>query len=158
LLFDNAKYLLPYTGIGSGIIRAMKSYDHITFKNNYTKEDFTVTIHRQEIRKRVESKTANERIDFVCEGINPENEGINSSFEGINLVNEGIKKELTQIYSFIQKNPLAKHADIQQLVNKSDATIERYIKTLKENGLIRYVGAKRTGGYEVIEKKNNYNK
>ena len=151
MLFDNAKYLIPYTGIGSGIIRAMKSYDHITFKNNYTKEDFTVTIHRQEIRKRVEYKTANERIDFVCEGIN-------SSFEGINLVNEGIKKELTQIYSFIQKNPLAKHANIQQLVNKSNATIERYIKILKENGLIRYVGAKRTGGYEVIEKKNNYNK
>jgi predicted HTH transcriptional regulator len=49
LLFDNAKYLLPYTGIGSGIIRAMKSYDPITFENNYTKEEFIVTILRQEI-------------------------------------------------------------------------------------------------------------
>jgi predicted HTH transcriptional regulator len=49
LLFDNAKYLLPYTGIGSGIVRAMKSYDHITFENNYTKEEFIVTVVRQEI-------------------------------------------------------------------------------------------------------------
>ncbi|KAA6326806.1 hypothetical protein EZS27_024140 [termite gut metagenome] len=49
LLFDNAKYLLPYTGIGSGIIRAMKSYNHITFENSYTKEEFVVTVHRREI-------------------------------------------------------------------------------------------------------------
>jgi predicted HTH transcriptional regulator len=49
LLFDNAKYLLPYTGIGSGIVRAMKSYDHITFENNYIKEEFIVTVIRQEI-------------------------------------------------------------------------------------------------------------
>jgi len=149
LLFDNAKYLLPYTGIGSGIIRAMKSYDHITFKNNYTKEDFTVTIHRQEIQKEVEPNTADEGINLADEGINLTFEGINLTFEGIN---EGIKTELTQIYSFIQKNPLAKHADIQQLLSKSDATIERYLKMLKENELIRYVGAKKTGGYEIIEK------
>ena len=51
LLFDNAKYLLPYTGIGSGIIRAMRSYDHITFENNHTKEEFTVTILRKEVIK-----------------------------------------------------------------------------------------------------------
>lgn len=49
LLFDNAKYLLPYTGIGRGIIRAMKSYDHISFENNHTKEEFTVTILRKEL-------------------------------------------------------------------------------------------------------------
>ena len=49
LLFDNAKYLLPYTGIGSGIIRAMRSYDHISFENNHTKEEFTVTILRKEM-------------------------------------------------------------------------------------------------------------
>ncbi|GHT01899.1 ATPase AAA [Bacteroidia bacterium] len=49
LLFDNAKYLLPYTGIGSGIIRAMKSYDHISFENNYTTEEFIATIVRPDI-------------------------------------------------------------------------------------------------------------
>ena len=97
-------------------------------RTNYTKEEFIVTIHRQEV--------------------NLEDEGIN---EGINLGNEGIKTELAQIYSYIQKNPLAKHADIQQLVNKSDATIERYLKILKKNGLIKYVGAKKTGGFEIIE-------
>ena len=138
LLFNNAKYLLPYTGIGSGIIRAMKSYNHISFENNYTKEEFIVTIYRQEIKaeRRVEDS----------EGIN---EGITAHFEGIN---EGIKIDLAQIYCYIQKNPFAKHADIQLLINKSNSTIERYLKILKNHGLIRYAGAKRNGGYEVIEK------
>ena len=151
LLFDNAKYLLPYTGIGSGIIRAMTSYKHITFKNDYIKEEFIVTIHRQEFQNEIEYNPENEGINPENEGINPENEGINPENEGINPENEGIKIELTQIYSFIQKNPFAKHADIQQHVNKSDATIERYLKILKENGLIRYIGSKKTGGYEIIK-------
>ena len=49
LLFENAKYLLPYTGIGSGIIRALKSYDHIAFKNDYAREEFIITAVRPEI-------------------------------------------------------------------------------------------------------------
>ena len=49
LLFENAKYLLPYTGIGSGIVRALKSYDHIKFKNDYVREEFIITVDRPEI-------------------------------------------------------------------------------------------------------------
>jgi predicted HTH transcriptional regulator len=48
LLFDNAKYLLPYTGIGSGIVRAMKSYDKILFHNKIAVEEFVITILRNE--------------------------------------------------------------------------------------------------------------
>lgn len=46
LLFNNAKYLLPYTGIGSGIMRAMKSYDKIIFQNNVATGEFVITILR----------------------------------------------------------------------------------------------------------------
>ena len=48
-LFENAKYLLPYTGIGSGILRAMKSYEHITFRNDYIREEFIITAVRPDI-------------------------------------------------------------------------------------------------------------
>jgi len=51
-LFDNAKYLLPYTGIGSGIMRAMKSYDKILFQNNTDTEEFVITILRDETFER----------------------------------------------------------------------------------------------------------
>ena len=181
LLFDNAKFLLPYTGIGSGIIRAMKSYNHIVFNNNYTKEEFVVIIHRQKVKKEmiyspkddginpkddgINPKNdginpkddginfKDDGINFKDDGINLENDGINFKDDGINSKDDGIKIELMQIYSYIQKNPFAKHADIQQYANKSSATIERYLKMLKDNGLIRYVGAKKTGGYEIMKNK-----
>jgi len=49
---------------------------------------------------------------------------VKSQNEGIN---EGIKNDLWEIYSYLKKNELVKHADIKQIVNKSDATIERNI-------------------------------
>ncbi|KAA6329875.1 hypothetical protein EZS27_021354 [termite gut metagenome] len=69
LLFDNAKYLLPYTGIGSGIIRAMKSYNHITFENSYAKEEFVVTVHRQEIDKESVQDKPKSVYDGVQDGV-----------------------------------------------------------------------------------------
>jgi predicted HTH transcriptional regulator len=151
LLFDNAKYLLPYTGIGSGIIRAMKSYDHITFDNNYTKEEFVVTILRQ---KNVESEAINEVNEGIKEAVNQIGNGLSPHGEGINEgINEGISQDLEQILSYIQSHPMSKHPDIRQFADKSDATIERYLKVLKDQGLIEYVGSKRTGGYIAIKKK-----
>ena len=137
-------------------MRAMKSYDKITFKNNFDIEEFVITIFRDETLEGInegvnsENDTINLGNDTINDTINFENEGINSIFEGIN---EGIKNDLLKIYSYLQKNELVKHADIKQIVNKSDATIERYLKTLKDNGLIEYVGSKKTGGYKVITKK-----
>ena len=46
ILFSNARYLLPYIGIGSGIPRALDSYPKIDFVNDADKELFTAIIHR----------------------------------------------------------------------------------------------------------------
>ena len=46
ILFSNARYLLPYIGIGSGIPRALSSYSKIDFVNDTNKELFTAIIHR----------------------------------------------------------------------------------------------------------------
>ncbi len=46
ILFSNARYLLPYIGIGSGIPRALASYPKIDFVNDADKELFIATIHR----------------------------------------------------------------------------------------------------------------
>ncbi|MBO6079542.1 MAG: helix-turn-helix domain-containing protein, partial [Bacteroidales bacterium] len=32
------------------------------------------------------------------------------------------------------------------------STVARYLKELQQNGLIEYVGSKKTGGYRVVEK------
>ncbi len=46
ILFSNARYLLPYIGIGSGIPRALASYPKIDFVNDADKELFIAIIHR----------------------------------------------------------------------------------------------------------------
>lgn len=43
LLFANAVYLLPYTGIGSGILRAIQLGGNVEFRNDERLHDFIVT-------------------------------------------------------------------------------------------------------------------
>jgi len=40
--------IIPYKGIGSGVLRALKAYPHIKFENNIDAEYFKVTIYRPE--------------------------------------------------------------------------------------------------------------
>lgn len=46
ILFSNARYLLPYIGIGSGIPRALASYPKIDFMDDTDKELFIAILHR----------------------------------------------------------------------------------------------------------------
>lgn len=46
ILFSNARYLLPYIGVGSGIPRALASYPKIDFVNDVDRELFIAIIHR----------------------------------------------------------------------------------------------------------------
>lgn len=46
ILFSNARYLLPYVGVGSGIPRAFATYPDIELQNNEEKELFIAIIKR----------------------------------------------------------------------------------------------------------------
>ena len=46
--FNNAIYLLPYTGVGSGIIRALDEDINVTFMNNDKAQEFVITVWREE--------------------------------------------------------------------------------------------------------------
>ena len=46
-LFTNANYLLPYTGAGTGIIRAMEEKPEVTFENHETAHEFVTIIRRK---------------------------------------------------------------------------------------------------------------
>ena len=48
LLFNNAAFLLPYTGAGSGIKRAMETGVEVQFSDNEKTKEFLVTIPRKE--------------------------------------------------------------------------------------------------------------
>jgi len=47
ILFSNARYMLPFTGVGSGVPRACAAYPQIDFINEADKETFTAVIHRK---------------------------------------------------------------------------------------------------------------
>ena len=47
-LFSNAIYLLPYTGVGSGITRALDEDINVTFMNNDKAQEFVITVWREE--------------------------------------------------------------------------------------------------------------
>ena len=46
-LFTNANYLLPYTGAGTGIIRAMEEKPEVTFENHESAHEFVVIFKRK---------------------------------------------------------------------------------------------------------------
>ena len=46
-LFTNANYLLPYTGAGSGILRALEEGLEVTFKNEERVHEFVIIIKRE---------------------------------------------------------------------------------------------------------------
>ena len=55
-LFNNAIYLLPYTGVGSGITRALDEDVNVTFMNNDKAQEFVITVWRGESNE-VEEKS-----------------------------------------------------------------------------------------------------
>ena len=55
-LFNNAPYLLPYTGVGSGITRALDEDINVTFMNNDKAQEFVITVWRGESNQ-VEGKS-----------------------------------------------------------------------------------------------------
>ena len=56
-LFNNAIYLLPYTGVGSGITRALDEDINVTFMNNDKAQEFVITVWREESNQVEEKST-----------------------------------------------------------------------------------------------------
>ena len=68
---------------------------------------------------------------------------------------KGLSKKELQIQSivdYISEHPLCPASDIQKYRRISTATVNRILAQLKQDGLIEYVGSKKTGGYRVVGK------
>lgn len=57
---------------------------------------------------------------------------------------------IQQVLSFLKENPGCKGSDIIRHFNFSLRTANRILAQLKADGLIEYIGAKKTGGYYVV--------
>ena len=61
-----------------------------------------------------------------------------------------INEEINEVLVVIKNNPKIKAFPIAQHVNKPKKTIDRYLKKLKDLGLIEYRGSNKSGGYYAI--------
>ena len=62
---------------------------------------------------------------------------------------EGINEGINSLYDYIKNNPTQKVFQIKIFLDVPAKTLERWIKQLKDEGKIEYLGSKKTGGYHV---------
>lgn len=149
--------IMPYRGLGSGIIRALKEEPDLEFMNDPERMQFTSVINRVYDDKINVDEGANDHINDkidVDEGINDKindkinvDEGANDKINDKINVDEEINEAETLILAFLERNPGAKGREIMLFLQKGRATIARYLKSLQEKELIEYRGSRKTGGY-----------
>jgi ATP-dependent DNA helicase RecG len=66
-------------------------------------------------------------------------------------LNETIINELVNVLRIIHNQKGINRIELIERIGKAKTTLERYLKVLKENNLIEYRGAKKTGGYFLSE-------
>jgi predicted HTH transcriptional regulator len=69
-----------------------------------------------------------------------------------------LNQRAEDIYHYILSNPNSKIKDIANAFDISYRSVTRYLTFLKENGLIKYSGAKRNGGYKVVSRRRKIKK
>jgi ATP-dependent DNA helicase RecG len=128
--------------LGTGTLRMIRNCKAEGFKTPLWKnKDNILELTFPEIKHRYEG--VNEGVNINIEGVN---EGVKLNIEG---VNEGVRLEIETLFHLILKNPGKKASELNEQINKSVASTERYLKILREHGLIEFIGAPKTGGYYI---------
>lgn len=118
LLFNNARFLLPYTGAGSGMTRVMESYNKIVFKNNFETQEFVITLTRENT---AETNATNINADDTKQKLN--SKGLNKR-QADAMIHFKTKGEITS-------SEYAKKYDISERMARND------LKDLAEKGLLK---------------------
>lgn len=99
------------------------------------------------------------RIDGVSDGVNDGvSDGVNRLIDdGVNDgvidgVSDGVRAEIIRVVELIITKEGVNVLDIATKRGKSKPTLERYLRTAKEVGIIEFKGAPKTGGYYLTKK------
>ena len=140
-LFNNAIYLLPYTGVGSGITRALDEDINVTFMNNDKAQEFVITVWRGKSNQ-VEEKS--NQVGNQVEQKSNEVEGKSNQVEGkSNQVQDSDTKKVSlsnkqrDIVNFCSVPRTT--AEIMERLGLSNQTKnrERYITSLVTAGYLQ---------------------
>lgn len=135
LLFNNGIYLLPYTGAGSGITRALHETPDIQFVNDEDANEFVVTIMRQSYVSSSVSK-------IEADTNSPTNIVSNRSANIVTKANILKKKDLTSVQKDIINYcsiPRSSREILERIgVTYQTYNINKFIKPLLSSGFIEY--------------------
>lgn len=125
LLFEFARYFLPYTGVGSGILRVSQAFDNVDYYNDLDLDEFRITIPR----KMDLTQMTNVPHDVPHE--------------------KGEKSRQEHIIELVRMNPGITRELMAKLLGVNAKTIGRELAKMKDK--ITYRGSGNHGHWEVIE-------
>jgi Fic family protein len=69
-------------------------------------------------------------------------------------ISGGISGGLNWVFDYVRENPGLRANAIAAALHTPQRTLDRHLKTLRDQGKISFVGAKKTGGYHPVEKEH----
>lgn len=143
LLFDNAIYLLPYTGAGSGLKRAIDTGIEVQFSDNEKTREFVVTIPRREHHVNAPSNegahhNSNQGAAKSNQGGLTSNEGPTNSNQGkvTKVTRPQISKKQLDIVNFCSVPRTAKEIMDRLGITNQTKNRHHYITELIEKGYL----------------------
>ncbi len=131
-----AKGLLPYHGLGSGIKRALEKWPTIDFADDHDGCLLIATVHRKPM----------EELELAVKGALKV-----QALEQTAPLKAPLSELQMQLLDFIRSNPAISYDELAETTQKDRTTVMRNIGKLKDAGILRRVGSKKTGQWEVLE-------
>ena len=142
LLFDNAIYLLPYTGIGSGILRTIRYDCDVEFRNEPTIHEFVVIFRRSNQQDEKVTNKSNDQEEKVTIKSNYQEQKVtiksNDQEEKVTIKNSGMSLSMRQkqVIDYCSIPRTAQEImDFLKISNQSKNR-KKYITTLVETGFL----------------------
>ena len=137
-----AKGLLPYHGLGSGIKRALEKWSAIDFVDDHDGCLFTTIIHRRPVEEldliKISAKTTVETT-------------VKTTPEGAGKRRENVGKTSGKILEACQQKPAITIPELAELIGITERSVQRNIQKLQAERLLRRVGGRKEGHWEVLE-------
>jgi len=131
-----AKGLLPYHGLGSGIKRALDAWPQIDFTDDRDGCLFTATVHRKPVAELPRTPDSAKTPEKASE-----------------KRRKSVGKTSGMILDACRERSTVTISELAACVGVSERSIERNIRKLQAGGLLRRVGGRKEGYWEVLEEK-----
>ena len=137
--------------LGTGTLRMIRSCKENKFKAPiWVEKDNIVTVtFRGVTHSKKEDTLTSAVLTGISHDVIAKVEGV---IEGvIEGVNEGVKDKLILVCIVLYRDEGLRSVDIEKRTNIPIKSVERYIKILKDFGLVEFKGSPKTGGYYLTE-------